>query len=57
MPRWSIEVIHEPTGQYMNFEADTDTDDMDQVYKEILYDLSIVPLERIDDELDTISAV
>jgi predicted transcriptional regulator YdeE len=57
MPRWSIEVIHEPTGQYMNFEADTDTDDINEVYKEILNNLSIVPLERIDDELDTANVI
>ena len=50
MAKWSIEVIHEPTGQYMNFTADTDTDDMDEVYKEILYDISIVALERLDEE-------
>lgn len=50
MAKWSIEVIHEPTGQYMNFEANTDTDDMDEVYKEILYDISIVALERLDEE-------
>ncbi len=49
MPKWSIEVIHEPTGQFMNFVADTDTDDQDEVYKEILYDLSIVALERLED--------
>jgi hypothetical protein len=50
MPKWSIEVIHEPTGQYMNFTADTDTEDQDEVYKEILYDLSIVALERVDED-------
>ncbi len=46
MPKWSIEVIHEPTGQYMSFEAYTDTEEQDEVYKEILYDLSIVALEK-----------
>lgn len=50
MPRWSIEVLHEPTGQYMNFKANTDTEDIDEVYNEILYDLSIVALEKIDEE-------
>jgi len=50
MAKWSIEVIHEPTGQYMNFEARTDTDEMDEVYKEILYDISIVALEKLDEE-------
>jgi hypothetical protein len=50
MPKWNIEVIHEPTGQYMNFTAYTDTDEQDEVYKEILYDLSIVPLERVDED-------
>jgi hypothetical protein len=49
MPKWSIEVIHEPTGQFMSFEAYTDTEEMDEVYKEILYDLSIVPIERIEE--------
>lgn len=50
MPKWNIEVIHEPSGQYMNFVADTDTEDQDEVYKEILYDLSVVALERLDEE-------
>jgi hypothetical protein len=49
MARWEVEVIHEPTGQYMNFIAETDTEDQDEVYKEILYNLSIVPIERVDD--------
>ena len=49
MPKWRIEVIHEPSGQYMNFEADTDTEEEDEVYKEILYDLSVIALERIED--------
>jgi hypothetical protein len=50
MPKWSIEVIHEPTGQYMNFDAYTDTEEEGEVYKEILYELSIVALERLDKE-------
>ena len=33
----------------MNFEADTDTEDEFEVYKEILYDISIVPLEKVED--------
>jgi hypothetical protein len=49
MPRWEVEVIHEPTGQFMNFIAETDTEDQDEVYKEILYNLSIVPIERVDE--------
>ena len=49
MPKWSIEVIHEPTGQFMNFYAETDTDEQDEVYKEILYDLSIVALEKVEE--------
>ena len=49
MPRWNIEVKHEPTGQYMNFQAVTDTEEQDEVYKEILYDLSVVALERIEE--------
>jgi hypothetical protein len=49
MAKWEIEVIHEPSGQYMNFTADTDTEDENEVYKEILYNLSIVPIERIEE--------
>ena len=50
MPRWEIEVIHEPTGQYMNFQADTDTEDENEVYREILNNLSVVPLGKVEDE-------
>jgi hypothetical protein len=50
MPKWNIEVIHEPTGQYMNFTTYTDTEEQDEVYKEILYDLSVVALERVDQD-------
>jgi hypothetical protein len=49
MAQWEVEVIHEPTGQFMNFIAETDTEDQDEVYKEILYNLSIVPIERVDE--------
>jgi hypothetical protein len=49
MAKWEVEVIHEPTGQFMNFIAETDTEDQDEVYKEILYNLSIVPIERVDE--------
>ncbi len=49
MPKWEVEVIHEPTGQYMNFIADTDTEDPDDVYKEIIYNLSIHPIQRVDE--------
>jgi hypothetical protein len=50
MAKWSIEVIHEPTGQFMSFEAHTDTEDEFEVYKEVLFDLSVVALERLDKE-------
>jgi hypothetical protein len=50
MPRWEIEVIHEPTGQFMNFIAETDTEDENEVYREIINNISIVPLEMLDDE-------
>ncbi len=48
MAKWEIEVIHEPSGQYMNFIAETDTEDDDQVYREILNNLSVIPLVRLD---------
>lgn len=48
MAKWEIEVIHEPSGQYMNFIAETDTEDDDQVYREILNNLSVIALARLD---------
>jgi hypothetical protein len=50
MAKWQIEVIHEPSGQYMNFVAETDTEDEDQVYKEIINNISVIPLERLDED-------
>jgi hypothetical protein len=50
MAKWEIEVIHEPSGQYMNFIAETDTEDEDQVYKEIINNISVIPLERLDED-------
>jgi len=50
MAKWEIEVIHEPSGQYMNFIAETDTEDEDQVYKEILNNVSVVPIARVDED-------
>jgi hypothetical protein len=41
MPNYNVEVIHEPTGTYMNFNVDSDLEE-DQVWNEILSDLSIV---------------
>jgi len=44
LARWEIEVIFEPTGDYMNFEYETDTEDEDTIYREIENQLSIVPI-------------
>jgi len=40
--RWEVEVIFEPTGDYMNFEYETDEDNDDRTALEILNQLSIV---------------
>ena len=52
MARWEIEVIFEPTGYYMNFEYETDTEDGDAIYNEIENQLSIVPflVEKNEEE-------
>jgi len=42
MAIWEIEVIFEPTGDYMNFEYETDTEDEDAIFKEVANQLSIV---------------
>lgn len=41
MPMYEIEVIHEPSGAYMNFEVESDAEEGD-VWNEILSDLSVV---------------
>ena len=44
MARWEIEVIFEPTGDYMNFEYETDNEDENDIYREIENQISIVPV-------------
>lgn len=44
MAKWEIEVIFEPTGDYMNFEYETDTEDEDAIFREVSNQLSIVPV-------------
>ena len=43
MAKWEIEVIFEPTGDYMNFVYETDTEDEDSIFDEVANQLSIVP--------------
>lgn len=52
MARWEVEVIFEPTGDYMNFEYETDNQDEDSIFNEISNQLSIVPtlIEKDEDE-------
>ena len=38
MARWEVEVIFEPTGDYMNFEYETDNEDEDSIFNEISND-------------------
>ena len=40
--RWQVELIFEPTGDYMNFEYETDEDEEDRVVLEIINQISIV---------------
>lgn len=50
MAKWEIEVIFEPTGDYMNFEYETDNNDEESIYREISNQLSIVPTLIEDNE-------
>lgn len=52
MARWEVEIIFEPTGDYMNFEYETDNEDENDIYREIENQLSIVPtlLEKNEEE-------
>ena len=49
MKRYAVELIHESTGAYMNFEYESDLDE-DSLSKDILQDISVVVLEVLDDE-------
>ena len=52
MARWEVEVIFEPTGEYMNFEYETDTEDENDIFNEITNQLSVVPflVEKNEEE-------
>lgn len=55
MKRYNVEIIHEPTGSYLNYETygDEDTD----LFKEFIRDISIVIVDEEEvepSELDTI---
>ena len=52
MAIWEIEVIFEPTGDYMNFQYETDNEDEDSIFKEVANKLSIVPnlVEKNEEE-------
>lgn len=43
MAKWEVELIFEPTGDYMNFEYETDQADENLIFSEILASISIVP--------------
>jgi hypothetical protein len=44
MATWDVEIIFEPTGDYMNFVYETDNQDEQDIYREIENQLSIVPV-------------
>ena len=52
LAKWEIEVIFEPTGDYMNFVYETDNEDEDAIYREVSNQLSIVPnlVEKNEEE-------
>ena len=47
MATWDVEIIFEPTGTYMNFQYETDTEDKNDIFNEITNQISIIP-ERTD---------
>lgn len=48
MKTFNVEVIHESTGTFMNFQYETDNDSLtaDNIWEEILADLSVVAFEE-----------
>lgn len=60
MKRYDVEVIHEPSGAYLNYSFDTDLDENElDIYKDFIRDISIIvnDVEEIEDELDTIDTI
>lgn len=49
MPTYNVDIIHESTGNYMNFNVQSDETE-EQVWNEILHDLSIVVIGVVDDD-------
>ena len=43
MAKWEVEVTFEPTGDTMNFEYVTETEDEEQVFIELANKIEIVP--------------
>lgn len=55
MKRYDVEIIHEPSGAYLNYSFESDDEDLD-IYKEFIRDISVVVIneeEVEEDELDT----
>ena len=48
MKTYNVEIIHEPTGTYMNFNYESEEVE-ERLWNEIIYDLSVVVTE-VDDE-------
>lgn len=45
MPQYNIEVIHEPSGTYMNFVVESEAGE-GEIWSEVLSDLSVVAFEE-----------
>ena len=45
MPQYNIEVIHEPSGAYMNFVVESEAGE-GEIRSEVLSDLSVVAFEE-----------
>ena len=46
MPTYNVELIHESTGAFMNFQYESDIEDVDILSNEILADLSVVAFKE-----------
>ncbi len=46
MPNYEVEIIFEPTGDFMAFTYEAESDNVDDLHREILNQLSIVHWEE-----------
>lgn len=56
--RYEIEIIHEPSGAYLNYEVISEEEDLDH-YKDFIRDISVIvtDVEEFEEEEDDLESI